>query len=243
MNKQQLGARLWRMANKMRGKTEAYAYKDFILGFIFWRFLSERELSYLRGDALWEESDIIELDGSDEEVVEDIQEECGYFIPYKSLYSTWVDPDKDFDIDDVYTALNAFPINVSKRYEHVFSKIFDTLRMSLSNLGDNAAKQTKAVSDILELIKPIPMSGEDNYDQIGFIYECLISQFSANAGKKAGEFYTPHEVATLMSEIVAYELRDRDEISIYDPTSGSASLLLNIGTSIARRNGSPDSIK
>ncbi len=242
MNKQQLGARLWRMANKMRGKTEAYAYKDFILGFIFYRFLSESELKFLRDEG-WEEDEIEELDGSNEEDVAYIRDNHGYFISYKSLYSTWVDPNQDFDIDNVYAALNAFPLNISKRYEHVFDKVFDTLRTSLSNLGDNAAKQTKAVSDILELIKPIPMSGDDNYDQIGFIYEYLISQFSANAGKKAGEFYTPHEVATLMSDIVAYELRDRDEISIYDPTSGSASLLLNIGTAIARRNGNPDSIK
>ena len=78
------------------------------------------------------------------------------------------------------------------------------------------------------------MDGKQNYDVLGFIYEYLISMFAANAGKKAGEFYTPHEVSLLMSEIVAEHLKERDQIKIYDPTSGSGSLLINIGRSAAK---------
>lgn len=73
------------------------------------------------------------------------------------------------------------------------------------------------------------MQKKQDYDVLGFIYEYLISNFAANAGKKAGEFYTPHEVSLLMSEIVANQLRGRENIKIYDPTSGSGSLLINIG--------------
>lgn len=87
------------------------------------------------------------------------------------------------------------------------------------------------------------MDGRQDYDVLGFIYEYLISNFAANTGKKAGEFYTPHEVSLLMSEIVSWHLADRDNITIYDPTSGSGSLLINIGKAVARRNGDPDSIK
>lgn len=86
------------------------------------------------------------------------------------------------------------------------------------------------------------MNDRQDYDVLGFIYEYLISQFAANAGKKAGEFYTPHEVSLLMSEIVAYHLRDREYIKIYDPTSGSGSLLINIGKSVARHIGQEDNI-
>ena len=82
-----------------------------------------------------------------------------------------------------------------------------------------------------------------DYDVLGFIYEYLISNFAANAGKKAGEFYTPHEVSMLMSEIISWHLAGRENITIYDPTSGSGSLLINIGKAVARRNGNPDSIK
>ena len=87
------------------------------------------------------------------------------------------------------------------------------------------------------------MDGKEDYDVLGFIYEYLISNFAANAGKKAGEFYTPHEVSLLMSEIVADHLKDRDKIEIYDPTSGSGSLLINIGQSAAKRMGGKDNIK
>ena len=87
------------------------------------------------------------------------------------------------------------------------------------------------------------MDGKQDYDVLGFIYEYLISMFAANAGKKAGEFYTPHEVSLLMSEIVADHLKDRDEIKIYDPTSGSGSLLINIGKSAAKFIENENNIK
>ena len=87
------------------------------------------------------------------------------------------------------------------------------------------------------------MDGKQDYDVLGFIYEYLISMFAANAGKKAGEFYTPHEVSMLMSEIVADHLKDRDEIKIYDPTSGSGSLLINIGKSAAKFIENENNIK
>ena len=87
------------------------------------------------------------------------------------------------------------------------------------------------------------MDGKEDYDVLGFIYEYLISNFAANAGKKAGEFYTPHEVSLLMSEIVADHLKDRSKIEIYDPTSGSGSLLINIGQSAAKHMESKDNIK
>ena len=81
-------------------------------------------------------------------------------------------------------------------------------------MGDTAASQTNAVKDLFVLIADIPMDGKQGYDVLGFIYEYLISMFAANAGKKAGEFYTPHEVSLLMSEIIADHLKDREEIGI-----------------------------
>lgn len=242
MNKQQLAARIWRMANSMRSSIDAGEYKDFILGFIFYRFLSENEEAFLRREG-WDDEDIADLDGESAEDVRYIRERIGYFIKHDDLYSAWVDPDTDFEEDNVVQALARFPLNLDPHYKHVFDKIFETLRNSLSKLGDTAPKRSKAIADILDLIKPIPMDNRSGYDTLGFTYEYLIQNFASNAGKKAGEFYTPHEVSQMMSDIVAYELRDCDDISIYDPTSGSASLLLNIGTSIARRNGNPDSIK
>ena len=87
------------------------------------------------------------------------------------------------------------------------------------------------------------MDGQQDYDVLGFIYEYLISNFAANAGKKAGEFYTPHEVSLLMSEIIAEHLKDRKEIKIYDPCSGSGSLLINIGKSVSKYMDGQNNIK
>ena len=125
----------------------------------------------------------------------------------------------------------------------MFEGIFKTLETGLSKLGDTAAKQTKTISELLQLIKDIPTDGRQGYDVLGFIYEYLIEKFASNAGKKAGEFYTPHEVSVVMSEIIAHHVKDRETIQIYDPTSGSGSLLLNIGQSIAKHMADKDKIK
>lgn len=140
----------------------------------------------------------------------------------------------DFNVSNVRDALSAFERNIDDVYKNVYQNIFNTLQTGLSKLGDTAQTQTKSIRGLLKLIRRIPMDGKQDYDVLGFIYEYLISMFAANAGKKAGEFYTPHEVSVLMSEIVAEHLKDRKEIKIYDPTSGSGSLLINIGHSIAK---------
>ncbi len=157
MNKQELAQKIWASANQMRSKIEANEYKDYILGFIFYKYLSDKEVRFLK--------------------------------------------ENDYD---------------EELLKKVFDKIFDTLQTGLSKLGDSAGSQTKAIRGLLGLIKDIPMDGRQDYDVLGFIYEYLISNFAANAGKKAGEFYTPHEVSLLMSEIVADHLKGRSEIKIYE---------------------------
>lgn len=231
MNKQQLASKIWESANKMRSKIDANEYKDYILGFIFYKFLSDKEEKYFKEQGL---TDLKELKETNEEYKKYAQKNIGYFISYNDLFSTWLSKGKDFDVSNVRDALARFERLIDKSHEKVFSGIFETLQTGLSKLGDTTKNQTKAISDLLDLIKEIPMDGKADYDVLGFIYEYLISNFAANAGKKAGEFYTPHEVSVLMSEIIANHLKDRKEISIYDPTSGSGSLLINIGKSASK---------
>lgn len=242
MNKQQLASKIWESANKMRSKIEANEYKDYILGFIFYKFLSETEVARLKARDFVEE-DLPSLVEDDEETVEFVRGECGYFIAFDNLFSTWMAKRGDFEISNVRDALSAFSRNIDPARKRVFDGIFDTLQTGLSKLGTDEPSRSKAVRDLIYLIKDIPMDGRADYDVLGFIYEYLISNFAANAGKKAGEFYTPHEVSMLMSEIVSWHLAGRENITIYDPTSGSGSLLINIGKAVARRNGDPDSIK
>ena len=242
MNKQQLAAKIWESANKMRSKIEANEYKDYILGFIFYKFLSEKEVKYLKAND-WTDEYLCELTEEDDETVESIQKNLGYFISYKNLFSYWLEKGNDFGVQDVTDALSAFNRLINPTHKKVFAGIFDTLQEGLSKLGDSAPSQSKAIRDLIQLIKDIPMDGKQGYDGLGFIYEYLIEKFAANAGKKAGEFYTPHEVSLLMSEIVSNHLKDRDKIEIFDPCSGSGSLLINIGKCASKYIGGENKIK
>ena len=234
MNKQQLAAKIWESANRMRSKIEANEYKDYILGFIFYKYLSDKEEQWLLSEEYAPEDIREYVNEENEETVRSTQRNLGYFIGYKDLFSTWIQMGADFSVDNVRVALSSFTRLISASHKKVFEGIFNTLETGLSKLGDTSKSQTKAVSDLIRLINEIPMHGKQDYDVLGFIYEYLISNFAANAGKKAGEFYTPHEVSLLMSEIVADHLKGRSEIKIYDPTSGSGSLLINIGQTTAK---------
>ncbi len=242
MNKQQLASKIWASANNMRSKIEANEYKDYILGFIFYKFLSDKEVKYLK-EIGYSDDDLETLNEDDDEIVVNVQQNVGYFIAYNNLFSTWLKMGSDFSVVCVRDALAAFSRLINGNHKKVFDGIFVTLQTGLSKLGDTDKSRTKSISDLLQLIKDIPMDGKQDYDVLGFIYEYLISNFAANAGKKAGEFYTPHEVSVLMSEIVADHLKDRENIKIYDPTSGSGSLLINIGKAVAKYTNDSNKIK
>ena len=242
MNKQQLASKIWEAANQMRSKIEANEYKDYILGFIFYKYLSENEERFLR-EQDFTNDDMPSLTEEDLETCQWVTSNVGYFISYQDLFSTWINKGKDLGIGDVTRALSAFKRHVDKGHKDIFDGVFTTLETGLTKLGDTDASRSKAVRDLAHLINDIPMDGREGYDALGFIYEYLISMFASNAGKKAGEFYTPHEVSLLMSEIVADHLSQRNHIEIYDPTSGSGSLLINIGKTAAKHGVPAESIK
>lgn len=233
MNKQQLANKIWASANKMRSnKIEVQDYKDYILGFIFYKYLSDTEVKKLREIGMDDDSMKEKLVPSNKDLVKYCKDNFGYFISYDNLFSTWIKKKQDFTVKNVSNALSAFSRNIQNAYKGVFKNIFNTLETGLSKLGETTGSQTKSISELIHLIKDIPTDNRQGYDVLGFIYEYLIGKFAANAGKKAGEFYTPHEVAVLMAEIVAEHLKDRDHIDIYDPTSGSGSLLITIGSAV-----------
>lgn len=253
MNKQQLANKIWASANKMRSKIDANEYKDYILGLIFYKFLSDNEVNYIlkdmKGASDEEKQDAIEslVENYDDEnsklIIDYCKNNIGYFIEYKNLFSTWLLLDSNFTVADLSVALNSFDRMVSTNYKAVYEGIFKTLQAGLSKLGENPASQTRALKDLIKLIKDIPTDGSQDYDVLGYVYEYLIGNFAANAGKKAGEFYTPHEVAILMSEIVAEHHKEKRQIEIYDPTSGSGSLLITIGKSVGRHIADKNRVK
>lgn len=184
MNKQQLAAKIWRTANKMRSKIEANEYKDYILGFLFYKFLSDKEKIFLEREGI-EGEELKTVTEDNIQVVSYIQENLGYFIDYNNLFSTWLEMGRQFAVANVRDALSAFTRNISPNHKKLFDKIFDTLQTGLSNLGASANEQSAAIRDIISLIKEIPTDGRQDYDVLGFVYEYLISNFAANAGEKS----------------------------------------------------------
>ncbi|MGN0257990.1 MAG: type I restriction-modification system subunit M [Bacteroides sp.] len=247
MNKQQLANRIWASANNMRNKIDANEYKDYILGLIFYKFLSDTEVKYFKEVCDWEDDELPELvenyeDMNMKNAIAECQEHIGFFIEYKYLFSTWLN-DTNFSVQTLSEALSNFERLMSENYASVYDGIFKTLREGLSKLGDNPSSQTKALKGLIKLIKDIPTDGSQDYDVLGYVYEFLISNFAANAGKKAGEFYTPHEVAMIMSEIVAEHHKDKESLEIYDPTSGSGSLLITIGKAVSKHIQGKNKVK
>lgn len=247
MNKQQLANRIWASANNMRNKIDANEYKDYILGLIFYKFLSDTEVKYFTEVCDWEEDELCELvenyeDMNMKNAIAECQEHIGFFIEHKYLFNTWLN-DNSFSVQTLSEALSNFERLMSPNYASVYEGIFKTLREGLSKLGENPAAQTKALKGLIKLIKDIPTDGSQDYDVLGYVYEFLISNFAASAGKKAGEFYTPHEVAMVMSEIVAEHHKEKESLEIYDPTSGSGSLLITIGKAISKHIQGKNKVK
>lgn len=163
MNKQQLANKIWASANKMRSKIEANEYKDYILGLIFYKFLSDNEVNYLKSIG-WTDEDLVTLveDHDNQEAVmmmEYCRNNIGYFIEYKNLFGTWLKPNSEFSVADLSGALNSFDRLISPNYKHVYENIFKTLQAGLSKLGENTASQTRALKNLIKLIKDIPTDG------------------------------------------------------------------------------------
>ncbi len=225
MTKQELASKIWETANKLRSKIKANEYKDYILGFMFYKFLSDSEEQFLsKNDATKED-----IKGADEDTVKMIQDELGYYIEYNDLFSTWEDKGINLGTSDVSEALIRFNSQIKSEYRRVYENIFSTLSGGLSKFGENMGTRDKAVRDMVAMTGEIPSTSEE-YDVMGYIYEFLIYKF-ATAAKDDGAFYTPHEVSRLISKIVAKTVTDtgKEHVQVYDPTCGSAGLLLTIG--------------
>lgn len=242
MNKQQLASKIWTLANELRGKVPAATYKDYMLGFLFYKYLSDREENYLINNLSYERDELPEVKEENEQPKKNCMDNLGYFIAYKNLFSTWINLGVDFSVENVTVALSAFERHISSAYKKVFSNIFATLSSRITDLGSTDPERTKNAGEIIKLVKSIPTDNREDYDVLGFVYEYLLKNFAANAGK-AGEFYTPHEASVIMAEIIAYNLQHKETLSIYDPTSGSGSLLINIGQAVSGYLGDKNKIK
>lgn len=242
MDKQQLAKKIWDAATAMRGTVNANDYKDAVLGLIFYKFLSDKEVEYFTKQGMPDElleKELVPTSQARNIAIDDL----GYFIAYDDLFSTWLKKKSRMTDQTVSDALKNFDTNYDQDYAHLFDGIFKSFRSVIGKLSNDSGERASLLRKLARVVSDIPTTGKHGYDTLGYIYEYLIGKFAANAGQSAGEFYTPHEVARVMAELVDHHSRDKDTLQVYDPTSGSASLLLNIGDVIETNSGKNDSIK
>ena len=237
---------LWDSANVMRQTMGAADYMDYALGLIFYKHLSDKTLE-TAAQALTDTGEMEESEVATEE-----QRQAAYKTYYDDPDShddLLASMDMDYTIkpDFTFTAFLKEIKDKTFQLEHLeqafrdleqsnaklLGHLFDDVDLHSNKLGPTPQKQNDLIADVMQALAPLNLDSHSG-DVLGDAYEYLIGNFAANAGKKAGEFYTPHEVAILMSEIVAEHHKAKDNIEIYDPTSGSGSLLLTIGKSVGR---------
>lgn len=242
MDKQKLASTLWSTVEDLRGNVEAYTYKDYILGLLFYKFLSDKEYELLSKEFELKNDEIAKITEENEDIVRYCEDNLGYFIEPKYFYRSWVNDSSSFAEDNLITALNAYERHIPEKSKHVFAGVFDTISRNLTSLAPSSNERTKSLKNLLIALRNVPTINTE-YDVLGYVYEYLISQFSAGAGKKGGEFFTPAEVSTAISRIIDHNLKEKDAISVLDPTAGSGSLLLAVGNTFEKSKHKKDKVK
>ncbi|EAC3110570.1 type I restriction-modification system subunit M [Listeria monocytogenes] len=235
---EEIKRRLWDGANELRGSMDASRYKDYMLGLMFYKFLSDKTLEKYKSMAdkgQLSEAELVEEYAKDrayhgENLDKMIQSVLGYFVLPEHLYQTWL---KDiaigeFEVQKVIDSLNNFERTIavsgdSDDFQGLFSS--STIDLTDTALGSNLNERSKNIKALIELFQDLNMVALQKSDVLGDAYEYLIGQFAMESGKKAGEFYTPRQVSEVMAQIAA---KTSNITSIYDPTVGSGSLLLTV---------------
>lgn len=230
----ELHTKLWACANDLRGSMDASEFKNYILGLIFYRFLSEQLIEKVNVELKDEDNVSYEQAFASEDYKEDIEsiliEELGYVIEPQYLWSTIVDSINKgkFNITILAKAINAInESTLGQESQDDFNGLFEDMDLNSNKLGKTEEDRSKLISKVILRINDIDFRFNDSeIDVLGDAYEYLIGQFAASAGKKAGEFYTPQQVSKLLAKIVTL---GKDKLrNVYDPTCGSGSLLLRV---------------
>ena len=242
-NKRNLEQKLWDIANELRGKMSADEFRDYILGFIFYKYLSEKIHSYanelLKEDGI-DYLSLNENSSEGKEYLEAVQEEAivqlGYFLKPSELFSEVAkrgnSDTNNFILEDLTQILrNVENSTMGYESEDDFGHLFEDLDLTSMKLGKSEEEKNTLISKVLSHLDQINFNLESSEgDVLGDAYEYLIGQFAAGAGKKAGEFYTPQQVSTILAKIVS---TGKSKLkSVYDPTCGSGSLLLRVAKEV-----------
>ena len=234
---QELQKRLWNIANDLRGKMGADEFRDYILGLIFYKYLSEKVLNSANQELKDEGLQFTDLDAENAEHQEFLEalkqeslENMGFFLQPAQLFHSLAEraQNNEFILDELIQTLKAIEQStLDAESSEDFAHLFEDMDLTSTKLGNNATDRNELISKVLVHLDAIDFDiSNTEADVLGDAYEYLIGEFASGAGKKAGEFYTPQTVSTLLARIVTLG-KDRLR-SVYDPTCGSGSLLLRV---------------
>jgi len=231
-NATDITTKLWEMANKLRGTMDASEYKNYILPFMFYRYLSENQDDYLQANGLEEFYEVTD-EAEKEDYLEEISKGIGYAIDPAYTWGKIVAKIENHKIkaSDFQDMFDAFNKNAKRNTvaEADFANVFSDVNLGDTRLGPNTNQRAKALNDIILMINDFTFKDDSGRDILGDVYEYLIGQFAASAGKKGGEFYTPHEVSQILAKLVTLDADGRGaQFRVYDHAMGSGSLLLTV---------------
>lgn len=232
-HQKELCNKLWAMANALRGNMEAYEFKNYILGMIFYYYLSDRTEKYmaklLKDDGMtyqqaWDNAEYKEA------VIEESLNDLGFVLEPQYLFRQMVSmvENRKFDIEFLQAAINSLmESTIGRESQSDFEGLFSDMQLDSTKLGQTVKERSAVMAKIIASLDEINFDVEDTkIDVLGNAYEYLIGQFAATAGKKAGEFYTPAGPAELLCRLACLGLTDVKDAA--DPTCGSGSLLLRL---------------
>ena len=228
--------RLWDGANELRGSMNASQYMDYMLGLMFYKFLSDKTLEQVRmTEQLYEltEEELVNhyknvYDEYQKQYIDLIRQQLGYYIQPEYLYQRWIQDINEgrFELETIRTSLDDFERTIAGgQNPDDFENLFSSLDLTNQALGKDLNERSKNIKELISLFADLNMVALQKTDVLGDAYEYLIGQFAMEAGKKAGEFYTPRQISEVMAQIVTLS---GDVTSVYDPTVGSGSLLLTV---------------
>jgi type I restriction enzyme M protein len=242
-DKKKLEQKLWDIANELRGKMDADEFRDYILGFIFYKYLSEKMASYAnkllaKDGVVYLSLDEDDIDGAEllQAIKEESIEKLGYFLKPSELFSEIAKrgngDNNNFILEDLTQILrNIEQSTMGYESEDDFGHLFEDLDLTSTKLGRTEEAKNTLIAKVLFHLDQINFDLDNiESDVLGDAYEYLIAQFAAGAGKKAGEFYTPQQVSKILAKIVTVGKSKLK--SVYDPTCGSGSLLLRVAKEV-----------
>lgn len=228
-----LAQALWNSADELRSHMDANEYKNYLLGLVFYKYLSDH-LLYKAAELLEEEpknleeaQKIYEENFNDDAIrdilLSELQNTYGYTLEPHETYTAIIEKinNRTFELVELEQAFRDI-----EQSDKIYLGLFNDVDLQSTRLGPNPQKRNDRISAVMQRLEQVDLT-EYGGDALGDAYEYLIGQFASESGKKAGEFYTPQAVSNLMTQIAILGKENKRGLTVYDPTMGSGSLLLN----------------